>query len=300
MHKTLIVTVKSARYMKNTELLGKQDPYLVVFTNKDPTSKSRTKVHDNGGEHATWNETFTMNFVDVPGGQPLWIYVEVWNKNTLVSDKLIGKVKQNVSTGRCQSIYHHQPILHVVPQAKFSGAALGERPQEDWVKIYRDNKAGDIGGEVRLECSVVTCAGQVRHSGTIGCGPLPGPPTPSPIHRRCVCRPGSRAGGSSGGSNGGATSSGGCRTSPAAFLPTAIVPRRGGGVGCAVGPPGPPGHGARQLRRRRALSRPPPCAVRPAGPPGTGGRGGGARRALGRVRVRARGGGLGVRAGATT
>jgi len=90
--KKLTVTVKTARYLYNTELLGKQDPYLVVFTNKDPSSKSRTKVHDNGGDHATWNETFTMNFVDMPG-QPLWVYVEVWNKNTLVADKLIGKVK---------------------------------------------------------------------------------------------------------------------------------------------------------------------------------------------------------------
>ena len=38
--------------------------------------------------------------------------------------------------------------------------------------------------------SIPKCNGQVRHPGSTGCGPLPGPPTPSPMRRRHLQRTG--------------------------------------------------------------------------------------------------------------
>ena len=80
--KTLIVYAKSARYLYNTEIFGKQDPYLIAHTNRDPTNKQTTRVHKDSGTHATWNSTFQFTFVD--DGTPLNLYFEVWNQNTLV------------------------------------------------------------------------------------------------------------------------------------------------------------------------------------------------------------------------
>ena len=80
--KTLIVYAKSGRYLYNTEMFGKQDPYLIAHTNRDPTNKPRTRVHKDSGTSATWNDTFQFTFVD--DGTPLQLYFEVWNQNTLV------------------------------------------------------------------------------------------------------------------------------------------------------------------------------------------------------------------------
>ena len=97
---------------------------MILWTSNDPTHKMRTKTHDNGGSSATWNDSFSINFTRQEN-QPEYLYLEVWNSNTLVPDYLIGKTK-------------------------FSTSGIADQAVEAWVKIFREN--GDNAGEVLLVC----------------------------------------------------------------------------------------------------------------------------------------------------
>ena len=75
---------------KDVELFGKQDPYVkIVYNNK----KIKTKVKQDAGKHAIWNETFSLDILNYH--KPLKL--EVWNKN-MASDDLLGSVDTTVFT----------------------------------------------------------------------------------------------------------------------------------------------------------------------------------------------------------
>ena len=97
---------------------------MILWTSNEPSHKMRTKTHDNGGSSASWNDSFSMNFTRQES-QPEYLYLEVWNSNTLVPDYIIGKTK-------------------------FSTSGIGGEAVEAWVKIFREN--GDNAGEVLLVC----------------------------------------------------------------------------------------------------------------------------------------------------
>ena len=53
----LRIVVKSAVFLRDADLIGKQDPYI-TFNYEDKTLK--TDVKDGAGLNATWNETFQL------------------------------------------------------------------------------------------------------------------------------------------------------------------------------------------------------------------------------------------------
>jgi len=85
----LIITVHEGEELKDTELIGKQDPFVVfkLINNKD----QKTTTKPGAGSKAKWEETFTFCV-----GQPEQreIAMEVINENT-VKNSLIGSTGLN-------------------------------------------------------------------------------------------------------------------------------------------------------------------------------------------------------------
>ena len=52
---TLVVTCKHARLFRDTEFIGKMDPYVIVELG---AIKKKTKTHNSGGKKPQWDETF--------------------------------------------------------------------------------------------------------------------------------------------------------------------------------------------------------------------------------------------------
>ena len=84
----LVIAIKEARYLHETEWFTKQDPYAVFWTTSTAKNQLRTKVFKNGGTVAVWEETFTITADD---GEAESFYMEVMNKNGIAADKLIGE-----------------------------------------------------------------------------------------------------------------------------------------------------------------------------------------------------------------
>mmetsp|Transcript_35737 Transcript_35737/g.69039 ORF Transcript_35737/g.69039 Transcript_35737/m.69039 type:complete len:398 (-) Transcript_35737:79-1272(-) len=83
---TLKVTVSEAKNLRNTEMIGKQDPYCVL---KFGSETKKTKVHKNGGKQATWNQIFEFDVDEQKMAQ--WVFqIAVWDKETF-SDDLVGR-----------------------------------------------------------------------------------------------------------------------------------------------------------------------------------------------------------------
>jgi Ca2+-dependent lipid-binding protein len=87
---TFTVLIKEARYLKATSFLTKQDPYARIWTSSSKNAKLNTKVVNNGGKNAKWEETFTVVVVD---DRVESFFLEVMNKNDLTFDKVIGRAK---------------------------------------------------------------------------------------------------------------------------------------------------------------------------------------------------------------
>mmetsp|Transcript_29574 Transcript_29574/g.70446 ORF Transcript_29574/g.70446 Transcript_29574/m.70446 type:complete len:275 (-) Transcript_29574:237-1061(-) len=92
----LQVTVVKAEKLQDTEFFGKQDPYAVLTVG---STRQTTSVSKDTGKKANWNETFQFQ---LQSEQTL--LVEVYNKNSLRSDDLIGRAQYALakvfSTGR--------------------------------------------------------------------------------------------------------------------------------------------------------------------------------------------------------
>jgi Ca2+-dependent lipid-binding protein len=122
----LHIEAKSARYLHNTELFTKQDPYLQMWTSSTTAVKPilRTKTHFDGGREATWDESFIIALKDQKAEH---LFVEVFDHNDVTSDRLVGK-------------------------AKIACSDVGSEEVESWVKIYRDD--GQDAGEVLLKLKI--------------------------------------------------------------------------------------------------------------------------------------------------
>ena len=111
----------------------------------------KTRIHDDGGKSATWNETFTL---DVVSFQVDHLFCEVMNDNSVTGDTLIGHCSIP-----CASI---QPLT-----------------TEMWVKIFREN--GKEAGEICLSSFRQVSnsggpAGQSMYQGQPGQPMQQGPP----------------------------------------------------------------------------------------------------------------------------
>lgn len=83
----LHVHVEKARKLADTDLIGKQDPYVVLTLDGEVRSfRRQTAVHEDGGTNPQWDEHFDFDIVD-----HLQLDLDVMDKDLASEDDLIGK-----------------------------------------------------------------------------------------------------------------------------------------------------------------------------------------------------------------
>ncbi|KAL9228171.1 hypothetical protein vseg_003780 [Gypsophila vaccaria] len=93
-HKTLELTVISAKDLKNVNLIGKMDVYVVVSLSHDPKSKQKTPVHQDGGTKPSWNYTMRFNVDDAAAMDPAkFLVFQLKHEHTFGADKDLGEVR---------------------------------------------------------------------------------------------------------------------------------------------------------------------------------------------------------------
>ena len=80
----LEVHVVDAVRLKDTQMFGRQDPF--VWVRCGAHNKDRTKTHTDGGVSPRWHERFAFNL----DGSETALDIEVWNSNTLTANNIIG------------------------------------------------------------------------------------------------------------------------------------------------------------------------------------------------------------------
>jgi Ca2+-dependent lipid-binding protein len=50
-----------ASSLRSVQIVGAQDPYAVFMINGNKMLKTKTKVHNNGGSRALWNQRLTLD-----------------------------------------------------------------------------------------------------------------------------------------------------------------------------------------------------------------------------------------------
>ncbi|XP_066388387.1 calcium-dependent lipid-binding protein-like isoform X1 [Miscanthus floridulus] len=90
-HGKLTVTVVRAESLKNKELIGKSDPYVVLFIR--PMFKEKTSVIDDN-LNPRWNETFHLIAEDK---ETQFLILEVFDEDNMKQDKRLGIAKLPLS-----------------------------------------------------------------------------------------------------------------------------------------------------------------------------------------------------------
>lgn len=121
----LSIFVRGARDLRNTETFSRQDPYLNMWVSSN-RRKLSTRVHSDGGTQAIWGDRFELVMADCASE---FLFLEVYNKNNVRSDRLIGRAK--VTAHSLQQVPEHTKM-------------------EEWFKIIDEhgNPAGDVQMEV--------------------------------------------------------------------------------------------------------------------------------------------------------
>lgn len=94
---SITITAVSARELKNTEMLTKQDPYMTLqMGNIDNTKLGdrvcKTRTHKDGGTEADWGDVFVFEVQDFDAAI---LTLEVFNEKML-SDEAIGRLRINI------------------------------------------------------------------------------------------------------------------------------------------------------------------------------------------------------------
>lgn len=82
---TLFIKLQSATLTRNTEWLGKMDPYVKVSIGNQ---SERTKTHLNGGKKPRWEQTLKFKIV---GSTDEEIKIQVFDEESVKSDDLVGE-----------------------------------------------------------------------------------------------------------------------------------------------------------------------------------------------------------------
>ncbi|XP_021763107.1 protein SRC2-like isoform X1 [Chenopodium quinoa] len=92
-YKTLEITLISAKDLKNVNLIGKMDPYVVVHLSDDPKNKQKTPVHQDGGTNPAWNYTIRFTIDDAVAAKPgKYVVFTLKHEHTFGADKDLGEV----------------------------------------------------------------------------------------------------------------------------------------------------------------------------------------------------------------
>ena len=76
----IVVTVKWARLIRDTDTFGSMEPYCKL---KYDGNKQKTKIDKSGGKTPTWNETFTYELTHCTV-----IVIAVWDSDTFSNDEI--------------------------------------------------------------------------------------------------------------------------------------------------------------------------------------------------------------------
>ena len=129
---TLQLEVVEARLTRDTQSIGKMDPYLMITMRQQ---KFQTQPHSSGGKTPTWEETFEINVKNVGDD----ITIKVCNKN-LTSDDTV-------------SIYFISSLIPVIIYAcaqigatSISASSLClEAGVDDWFPIqFKGKQSGQV------------------------------------------------------------------------------------------------------------------------------------------------------------
>jgi len=120
----LTVKVHKGQKLPNLDIVGKQDPYVILKTAGSKPEK--TKVHKKGGCEPEWQQTFIFDLF----GTEETLDVEVWDEDVFVDDS-IGVVKI--------------PLTFLLDAEKID--------KENWHKIYKKDSKGQERGEILLTAS---------------------------------------------------------------------------------------------------------------------------------------------------
>ncbi|MCP3665586.1 MAG: hypothetical protein GY696_24325 [Gammaproteobacteria bacterium] len=107
---TLYLTFKEAKLFRDTEWLGKMDPFCSLEYGKG-CKKQRTRTHNGGGKNPIWNDTLSI----IPTSFSDEIQVVVYDEDTTSDDKI----------GSCM--------------IKISGLVINSGIQ-DWFHIHHNGK----------------------------------------------------------------------------------------------------------------------------------------------------------------
>jgi hypothetical protein len=126
---SLIIKPSAARLTRDTEFLGKMDPYCVV---KMGSQKQRTATHQSAGKFPSWRDSivFRRTHEDM-------VTFEVWDADTASSDDLVGE--------------GNLPIHSVLTSGNFN----------DWVNLTYKGKSS---GQLRVDIQWVPDQGAKAHN----------------------------------------------------------------------------------------------------------------------------------------
>ena len=158
----LVITVKTARLTRDTDTLGKMEPYCKL---KYDGVKQKTKVHKSGGKTPSWDETFTYDVTDCT-----ILTIAIWDKDTFSNDE-VGTAQLDVNT-----LKTHGGLTDWV-KLQHKGKEVGEI----YVEIMYVDKSGAKPGGVMpapAPAPVPIPGGHGGHGGY----PVPAPaPMPVPV-----------------------------------------------------------------------------------------------------------------------
>ncbi|KDO25534.1 hypothetical protein SPRG_20655 [Saprolegnia parasitica CBS 223.65] len=110
----LILTLREARNLKRTQLLGAQDPYCNVSIPN--IFDATTEVHHHGGSNPWWNASFLLSVPEtIPSGLTLAVHIK--NAMHVLPDRSIGMARVDLdalaTALATDDIYHEWvPVLH--------------------------------------------------------------------------------------------------------------------------------------------------------------------------------------------
>jgi len=113
------IKVIKAKELEVVQLIGKQDPYVVI---EGPAEqKYKSKWHDDGGRTPVWEQTFHIYFPAKGDVKDRVVKFVVWDKN-LVSDNVIGHA--NFNAGDLLGFDNKGPQWHglTTPGGKYAGS----------------------------------------------------------------------------------------------------------------------------------------------------------------------------------
>ena len=80
------MTIVEAKLTRDTEFLGKMDPFCVVSYKNH---RFKTKVHSNSGKTPVWNETFSFNIKNISDDMSFKVFDEDMMENEPVGASVI-------------------------------------------------------------------------------------------------------------------------------------------------------------------------------------------------------------------